>query len=464
METKRSTFTGKIGFVLAAAGSAVGLGNIWRFPYLAAKYGGGIFLLVYIILAVTFGFSLMMAEIAIGRKTGQSPIGAFQKLDRRFTFVGIMGSIVPALILPYYSVIGGWVMRYLFGFVTGQGSEMAVIDKTEVAGALTEISFFDRYIESVSEPIIWFAIYIVITSVIVLLGVQRGIEKVSKIMMPVLVVLIIFVAVYSIVTMDGAIDGVIYYLKPDFSKFSVMTVVAAMGQLFYSMSLAMGIMITFGSYMKKDVSIEKSVRQIELFDTGIAFLAGLMVVPAVFAFSGGDETALNKGAGLMFVTLPRVFDTMPYGDAIGSVFFIMVFFAALTSSISLMETVVSVLQDKFGMNRKMACIAVLIFSLVLGSISALGYSAWSDIKIIGMSFLDFFDFLSNNILMPVVAFSTCVVVGYIIKPKAITDEVELSGKFREKKLFSVMIRYIAPICIVLILISSILDVFGIVKI
>ena len=354
METKRSTFTGKIGFVLAAAGSAVGLGNIWRFPYLAAKYGGGIFLLVYIILAVTFGFSLMMAEIAIGRKTGQSPIGAFQKLDRRFTFVGIMGSIVPALILPYYSVIGGWVMRYLFGFVTGQGSEMAVVDKTEVAGALTEISFFDRYIESVSEPIIWFAIYIVITSVIVLFGVQRGIEKVSKIMMPVLVVLIIFVAVYSIVTMDGAIDGVIYYLKPDFSKFSVMTVVAAMGQLFYSMSLAMGIMITFGSYMKKDVSIEKSVRQIELFDTGIAFLAGLMVVPAVFAFSGGDETALNKGAGLMFVTLPRVFDTMPYGDAIGSVFFIMVFFAALTSSISLMETVVSVLQDRLGLKRKMA--------------------------------------------------------------------------------------------------------------
>ena len=464
METKRSTFTGKIGFVLAAAGSAVGLGNIWRFPYLAAKYGGGIFLLVYILLAVTFGFSLMMAEIAIGRKTGQSPIGAFQKLDRRFTFVGIMGSIVPALILPYYSVIGGWVMRYLFGFVTGQGSEMAVVDKTEVAGALTEISFFDRYIESVSEPIIWFAIYIVITSVIVLFGVQRGIEKVSKIMMPVLVVLIIFVAVYSIVTMDGAIDGVIYYLKPDFSKFSVMTVVAAMGQLFYSMSLAMGIMITFGSYMKKDVSIEKSVRQIELFDTGIAFLAGLMVVPAVFAFSGGDETALNKGAGLMFVTLPRVFDTMPYGDAIGSVFFIMVFFAALTSSISLMETVVSVLQDRLGLKRKMACIAVLIFSLVLGCMSALGYSAWSDIKIIGMSFLDFFDFLSNNILMPVVAFCTCVVVGYVIKPKAIADEVELSSKFREKKLFSVMIRYIAPICIVLILISSILDVFGIVKI
>ncbi|MBQ3527107.1 MAG: sodium-dependent transporter [Clostridia bacterium] len=464
MEIKRSTFTGKIGFVLAAAGSAVGLGNIWRFPYLAAKYGGGIFLLVYIILAVTFGFSLMIAEIAIGRKTGQSPIGAFQKLDRRFTFVGVFASVVPALILPYYSVIGGWVMKYLFGFISGQGSEMAVINKTEVAGALTEISFFDKYIENVSEPIIWFSIYIIITSVVVLLGVQRGVEKVSKIMMPILVVLILFIAIYSIVTMDGAVEGVVYYLKPDFSKFSVMTVVAAMGQLFYSMSLAMGIMITFGSYMKKEVSIEKSVRQIELFDTGVAFLAGLMVVPAVFAFSGGDETALNKGAGLMFVTLPRVFDTMPYGSVIGAVFFLMVFLAALTSSISLMETVVSVLQDKLGMRRVPACIAVLVFSLLLGCVSALGYSAWNDIKIIGMTFLDFFDFLANNILMPVVAFATCIVVGYVIKPKAVTEEVELSGKFREKKLFAIMIRYIAPICIILILVSSILDVFGIVKI
>jgi len=464
MEIKRSTFTGKIGFVLAAAGSAVGLGNIWRFPYLAAKYGGGIFLLVYIILAVTFGFSLMIAEIAIGRKTGQSPIGAFQKLDRRFTFVGVFASVVPALILPYYSVIGGWVMKYLFGFISGQGSEMAVINKTEVAGALTEVSFFDNYIENVSEPIIWFSIYIIITSVIVLLGVQRGVEKVSKIMMPILVVLILFIAIYSIVTMDGAVEGVVYYLKPDFSKFSVMTVVAAMGQLFYSMSLAMGIMITFGSYMKKEVSIEKSVRQIELFDTGVAFLAGLMVVPAVFAFSGGDETALNKGAGLMFVTLPRVFDTMPYGSVIGVVFFLMVFLAALTSSISLMETVVSVLQDKLRMKRVPACIAVLVFSLLLGCVSALGYSAWNDIKIIGMTFLDFFDFLANNILMPVVAFATCIVVGYVIKPGAISEEVELSGKFREKKLFAIMIRYIAPICIILILVSSILDVFGIIKI
>ena len=452
METKRSSFSGKIGFVLAAAGSAVGLGNIWRFPYLAAKYGGGIFLLVYVILAVTFGFSLMVTEIAIGRKTGQSPIGAFQQLDRRFTFVGVLASVVPAIILPYYSVIGGWVMKYLVGFVAGAKESMAMD------------SYFSDYIGKVTEPIIWFLLFIALTAVIVLLGVQKGIEKVSKVMMPILVVLIVFIAGYTIVTMDGAIEGVIYYVKPDFSKFSVMTVVAAMGQLFYSMSLAMGIMITFGSYMKKDVSIERSARQIELFDTGIAFLAGLMIIPAVFAFSGGNEDALGKGPSLMFVTLPKVFDSMPGGTVIGTVFFLMVFFAALTSSISLMETVVAVFQDKLKMKRVPACLLVLGFSIVLGLFSALGYSAWDNVKIIGMQFLDFFDFISNNIIMPVVAFATCVFVGYVLKPRAISDEIELGGKFREKKLYSVMIRFIAPICIVLILISSILDVFGIVKI
>lgn len=452
MEAKRSSFTGKIGFVLAAAGSAVGLGNIWRFPYLAVKYGGGIFLLIYIILAVTFGFSLMVAEIAIGRKTGQSPIEAFKKLDRRFTFIGVIASVIPSIILPYYSVIGGWIMKYFFGFATGLASDMA------------RDNYFENYKAEVGEPIFWFAIYIGVTAVIVLLGVQKGIEKVSKIMMPILIVLIVFIAVYTIVTMDGAWDGVLYYIYPDFSKFSVMTVVAAMGQLFYSMSLAMGIMITFGSYMKKDVGIVKSVRQIELFDSGIAFLSGLMIIPAVFAFSNGDEGALGQGPGLMFETLPKVFAEMKGGVIIGAVFFLMVFVAALTSSISLMETVVAIIQDKLKMKRVVALLVVLGFSLVLGVLSALGYSSLSNIRIIGMQFLDFFDFLSNNVLMPVVALFTCIFVGYILKPSAIVQEVELSGKFREKKLFSVMIRYVCPVFIILILVSSILDVFKIISI
>ncbi len=452
METKRSSFTGKIGFVLAAAGSAVGLGNIWRFPYLAAKYGGGVFLLVYLLLAITFGFSLMVAEIAIGRKTGKSAIGAFSSLDKRYSFVGVLAAAVPVIILPYYSVIGGWVLKYFVGFVSGSASSMAAD------------GYFNNYIGTVTEPLLWFALFLGATALIVLFGVEKGIEKVSKIMMPLLIALTLFIAIYTIATMDGAWDGVKYYLMPDFSNFSIMTVVAAMGQLFYSMSLAMGIMITFGSYMKKDISIEKSTRQIEIFDTGIAFLAGLMIIPAVFAFSGGDKSALGQGPGLMFVTLPKVFEVMPGGTVIGAIFFLMVILAALTSSISLMETIVSIVMDKFKLGRRASCGAVLGISVLIGVPASLGYSAWSNVKILGMQFLDFFDFLSNNIMMPIVAFATCLFVTFVMKPKGIIEEVELDNKFKQKKLFSVVIRFVAPICILAILISSVLSAFGVIAI
>lgn len=451
MSEKRSSFTGKIGFVLAAAGSAVGLGNIWRFPYLAAKYGGGIFLLVYLVLAVTFGFALMCAEIAIGRKTGQSAIGAFRSLDKRFSFVGVLASIVPAMILPYYSVIGGWVSKYLAVFVSG-GIHEAAAD-----------GYFEGFISKPVEPIGWFLLFIGLTALIVLLGVEKGIEKVSKVMMPVLVVLTLFIAIYALF-MPGAIDGLKYYVTPDFSKFSATTVLAAMGQLFYSMSLAMGIMITYGSYMKKDVNLEKSVRQIEIFDTGIAFLAGLMIIPSVFAFSGGDESALGKGPGLMFITLPKVFESMKGGTFIGALFFLLVLFAALTSSISLMETVVSIVRDKFGWERKRTCLGVLIFSILLGLPSSLGFGVLGNITLNGMSILDMFDFASNSILMPIVALLTCIFVGYVLKPKALIEEIEVSAPFKAKTLFTVVIKYIAPVCIVLILVSSVLDALGIMKI
>lgn len=451
MAEKRGSFSGKLGFVLASAGSAVGLGNIWRFPYLAAKYGGGIFLLVYIILAITFGFALMCAEIAIGRKTGTSAIGAYKQLDKRFGFLGIISSLVPIIILPYYSVIGGWIAKYLTTFISGS-----------MASAAGD-SFFDNFITSPVEPIFWFLLYLGLTAIVVLFGVEKGIEKVSKFMMPVLVILTVFIAVYSMF-MPGALEGVKYYLTPDFSKFSATTVLAAMGQLFYSMSLAMGIMITYGSYMRKDVNLEGSVKQIELFDTGIAFFAGLMIIPAVFAFSGGDESALGKGPSLMFVTLPKVFESMPAGGVIGTIFFLMVLFAALTSSISLMETIVSIFMDKLGLGRKKACIAVFLLCVTLGLLSTLGYSIWSEVKLLGFQFLDFFDFISNSVIMPIVAFLTCILVGYVIKPKALIEEIELNGKFKRKTLFTVIIKYIAPVCIVLILISSVLDAFGIMKI
>lgn len=445
---KRSNFTSKLGFVLAASGSAVGLGNIWRFPYLAAKYGGGTFLLIYLILAVTFGFTLMTAEIALGRKTGLSAIGAFKSLDKRFGFIGILAAAVPIIIFPYYSVIGGWVVKYFAVFVSGGCQDAAGGD------------YFTGFISGTFEPIGWFFVFMAVTAVIVLCGVEKGIEQVSKVLMPILVVLSVIIAIYAL-TLDGAMEGLIYYIKPHMSDVSAKTILAAMGQLFYSMSLAMGIMITYGSYMKKDNNLESSVRQIELFDTGIAFLAGLMIIPAVFAFSGGDRSALSAGPGLMFMTLPKVFASMKFGGAIGTIFFVLVFFAALTSAISLMETIVSIFRDKFHWGRKGTCIFVTVLSLALGIPSSLGFGPLSFISWMEMSVLDIMDFVSNSVLMPIVAFFTCIFIGFIIGPKTLADEVKATdGTFKAEKMYTLVIKWIAPIFLVLILGSSIASALG----
>lgn len=438
---KKSGFSSRLGFVMAAAGSAVGLGNIWRFPYLAAKYGGGIFLLVYIILAVTFGFSLMIAEISIGRKTGKSTIIAYKKMNPKFSFLGYIASLVPIIIFPYYCVIGGWVVKFLGVYLTNKGHE-AVAD-----------GYFNNFISSSGEPILCLAIFLIACSAVVMLGVEKGIEKVSKFLMPILVIMSFGTALYSL-TIDGAIDGLIYYIKPNFSEFSIKTVVAAMGQLFYSMSLAMGIMITYGSYMKKDDDLEKSVRNIEIFDTGIAFLSGMMIIPAVFAFSGGDKDALQTGPTLMFVTLPNVFDSMKGGRIFGLVFFVLVLFAALTSAISLMETIVSIISDKFNFGRKKICIGIMIFAFIVAIPSSLGFGIWSDVTVFGYSILDFFDFISNNIMMPIVALLTALLIGFFSKPRFVEDEVESSGKFKSEKMYSFIIKYIVPVCMVIILVSS----------
>ncbi len=449
MTNNRSNFTSKIGFILAAAGSAVGLGNIWRFPYLVAQYGGGTFLLCYIVLAVTFGFALMTAEIALGRKTRLSAIGAFSALNKKYRFIGVLAALVPILILPYYSVIGGWVIKYFTVFISGQAAQAA------------EDTYFSEFIGQTGQPIFWFSLFMIFTAIVVLFGVEKGIEKVSQFMMPVLVVLTIGVSLY-VLTIDGAWEGVKYYIMPHMSDFSLKTLLAAMGQLFYSMSLAMGIMITYGSYMKRSTNLEHSVRQIEIFDTGIAFFAGLMIVPAVFAFSGGNPDALNAGPGLMFITLPKVFTAMPFGSVLGTVFFILVFFAAVTSSISLMETIVSILMDYFHWNRKKTALIVLVYCLLMGIPSSLGFGIWDFIQPLGMSILDAWDFISNSILMPIVALLTCFFVGFVIKPKTIIDEANAEGaKFKSVTLFTVVIKWVAPVILVAILISSVLNAAGI---
>lgn len=445
MKTKNQ-WASKLGFIMATAGAAIGLGNLWKFPYLMGRNGGASFLAVYLFFICILGIPVMMIEMSLGRRTRHDPVQAYGDINSNARIVGVFGVAAAFLILSYYSVIGGWILKYIVSYAsTYQAPED-----------------FTAFISSPVEPVFWHFLFLFVTTVICCFGIN-GIEKVSKIMMPLLVVLSVGIAVYTLF-MPGAMAGVKYYLTPNFKHFSATTVLAAMGQLFYSMSLAMGIMITYGSYMKKDVNLETSVRQIEFFDTGIAFIAGLMIIPAVFSFSGGDESALGKGPGLMFITLPRVFDNMAGGAIIGTAFFLLVLFAALTSSISLMETVVSILQDKLKWSRKLTCLVVLAGCILLGLPSSLGNGVWSSVTIFGMAFLDFFDFISNSVLMPIVALLTCIFVGYVIKPKALIEEVELSAPFRWKKLFTVIIKYVAPVCIVLILISSILDVLGIVKI
>ena len=334
---KRSSFSGKLGYVLAAAGASVGLGNIWRFPYLAAKYGGGIFLIIYIVLALTFGYTMIVAETAIGRMTRKSPVGAFKSFGKKkwLSFGGWINAVIPVLIVPYYSVIGGWVIKYLVEYFRGN------------AKLLAEDGYFTDFISNGVSTELCFVAFCAFTLIIIFAGVQNGIERVSKIMMPILIVLSVIIAVYS-VTRPGALAGVKYFLVPNVKNFSWMTVVSAMGQMFYSLSIAMGILITFGSYMKKDTAIEDSTRNVEIFDTGIAIMAGLMIIPAVFAFSGGDPDTLQAGPSLMFITIPKVFQNMGFGTVIGIVFFLLVLFAAVTSSIALTESAVSTFEDELG--------------------------------------------------------------------------------------------------------------------
>lgn len=448
-KSARASFSGRMGYVLAVAGSAVGLGNIWRFPYLAAKFGGGMFLLVYLILMLTFGYTLIVTETALGRMTRKSPVGAFGAFGKSASFRigGWMNAVIPMLIVPYYSVIGGWVMKYLFEYVRGN------------AQLLAQDQYFTNFTLNGKSMELWFFIFAVFVVVIILAGVKHGVEKVSKIMMPLLVILAIFVAIYS-VTRPGAMEGVKYFLLPDIKNFSWMTVVAAMGQMFYSLSIAMGILYTYGSYIDKDVDIEQSTKQVELFDTGIALLAGLMIIPAVFAFSGGAPETLQAGPALMFITIPKVFASMGMGTLAGIMFFLMVFFAALTSAISLMETSVSTITDQFGLNRTLSCLLMGGFMILLGSASALGFNVLDFVKPFGMSILDFFDFLTNSVMMPLAALATCILVLRVVKLRKIAEEVEISSTFKRKKMYNFFLKYLAPAFLIIILLSSIANVMG----
>ena len=458
-QTKRHSFSGSIGFVLAAAGSAVGLGNIWRFPYLAAKDGGGTFLILYIILALTFGFTLLITEVAIGRKTKQSPLTAYGKLHSKWKGLGIFACLVPAIILPYYCAIGGWVVKYLVMYTTGQG------------GATTADGYFTSFISGKGEPVLMLVVFLFAVSFVVYKGVNKGIERMSRILMPILLVLIVVIAVFSLtishtddggVTRDG-LEGLKIYLIPDFTGMTferfISILMDAMGQLFFSLSVAMGIMIAYGSYVHDDADLKTSINQIEIFDTAVALLAGVMIIPAVFTFAGTEGMSAS-GPGLMFVTLPKVFNAMgAVGPFVGIAFFAMVLFAALTSAVSIMEAVVSSFMDRFGQSRKKAVLIVTGITLIVGILVCLGYNLlYFEAALPNgttAQLLDILDYFSNNLLMPIVAIGTCILIGWVLKPKTVIEEVEKTGcKMGRKLLYRVMIQYVAPVMLVLLLLKS----------
>lgn len=460
---KKSSFTGSIGFVLVAAGSAVGVGNIWRFPYLAAKDGGGIFLLTYLVLVLTFGFSLLTTDVAIGRKTQTGALHAFEVVRPKWKFLGYMTFLVPIIIMTYYSVIGGWILKYATVYLTGGGN------------AAASDGFFTSFITSQIAPIFFMLVFLAITAFIVYCGVEKGIEKFSKIIMPGLLLLIIGIAFYSLtlshtdsngVTRAG-LQGLMVYLKPNFQDLTIQRflqiLLDAMSQLFFSLSVSMGIMITYGSYVKKDVNLNASLTQIELFDTLAAFLSGMMIIPAVFVFFGTE--GMSAGPSLMFVSLPKVFYSMgSAGNVIGLLFFLMVLFAAITSNISIMETIVSNCMDIFHQSRKNMSLIIAAVFAVAAAIICLSYNIFYVELLLPngsiAQLLDLMDYISNNLLMPLIALFTSVFVGWVVGPNWIREEMELGGhQFRRRKIYSLMTRYVTP-CIMLILFLQALGIFG----
>lgn len=458
MEKKANHFSGQIGFVLAAAGSAVGVGNLWRFPYLAAKDGGGLFLIVYLALVLTFGFTLLCSDIAIGRRTKKSAIGAYAEMAPKWRFLGILTFLVPVLIMTYYAVIGGWITKYAVTFLTGH------------TAAAAQDGYFTAFISSPVSPVVYALAFMGVTALIVYNGVQGGIEKVSRSMMPLLLVLVVVIAGFSLTlaSTDAAgqtrtgLQGLVYYLTPHTQGLTVgrflQILLDAMSQLFFSLSVSMGIMITYGSYVKPEVDLNKAVSQIELFDTGVALLAGAMIIPAVYVFSGTE--GMSAGPSLMFVSLPKVFAAMgKAGTVVGILFFVTAIFATLTSCISVLESITANVIEIFHIARKKAVLILTVIYLAASGVIALGYSAfYLEIPLPNGSvgqLLDLMDYISNSVMMPFIALLSTLLIGWIVTPDYVIDEIQRGGRnFRRKKLYRVMIRYIAPVMMLVLFLQS----------
>lgn len=440
MENNRGSWSSRFGFLMAAVGSAVGLGNLWKFPYLAGENGGGAFVLVYIGLVVLLGFTLMLAEMTIGRHANSDAYGSYNKIKKGWGFVGGIGILSGFLILSYYSVVGGWVMKYIVASFTGTGTDKA--------------AFFGNFISSPVEPLVYHLIFMGLTAIIVIRGISGGIEKAAKFLMPALFVLLVVTVIRS-VTLDGAMEGIKYFVTPNFSEITLKVVIAALGQVFFSLSLGMGIMVTYGSYLRKDEDLEKDAFIIPSLDSLVAILAGFAILPAVFAlgFKPGE------GPGLMFITLPAVFENMPLGSIFGALFFILVFFAALSSSISLMEVTVAFGIDKLKWSRKTSVIIFTTLMFIIGIGASLSMGEWSDFLIPwidGKSYgiFDFLDVLTSYYLLPLGGLLGALFIGFVWGVPNAVKEIKIGSKFVTEKLWSILIKFVVPILVFLILLST----------
>ena len=442
----RESFGSRFGALVAMAGSAVGLGNLWRFPYLVGENGGAAFIIVYILFSFLICLPIFISEFVIGRRSQKNAFAAFRDLSggSAWKWVGLLTVIVPLVVLSYYSVIGGWAIEYLFKSVTFSFS-----------GDMAQGSMFGDFVSSTWAPLIMHTLFMLATTLIVIVGIKDGIEKFSKVMMPMLFFMVLAIAVYSL-TLPGAGKGLEYLFNPDFSKIDGKACAAALGQAFFSLSLGFGTIMTYASYVDKNENMMFQSTATAVSDLMFAIIAGMAIMPAVFAFNLNPQS----GPGLVFETLPYVFSQMPAGGVIAIVFFVALIVAALTSSISMMEVAVAYLVEEKKFTRTRACVVIFVLCWAVGALCSLSFGPLSDVKIAGSTIFDFFDNLSSNILMTLGSLFTVLFVGWCLKKTDIYDEFTNGGSLsRNAKIFGILwflIRYICPLVIIFIFVSGLL--------
>ncbi len=443
---ERESFGSRIGFIFASAASAIGLGNFWRFPYLVNEYGGGTFILIYLVSVLTFGLILVTLEVAIGRMTGKSALEAFGVLIKKYKWLGWIAVIVPIVLLGYYCVIGGWVLRYAMQFIGGDIAPFIDLESST--------NFFNNFVTETGDlwngPVLWFVIFLLLSTLLIIGGVHKGIELLSKIFLPILLILMA-VLVVIVFTLPGIGVGIEGTFIPTLEGLTLDSVTAAIGQVFFSVSVGSGILIAYGSYLSKKESINSTVRITVVMESIVAVGCAALIVPVAIAFAGGVSVS---GPGLMFEVIPTLFLQSEYGRLTGILFFSLVFIAAITSSISLTEAVVAPLEDSCKIKRKKGVFVALIVSGIIGLLCCLSLGELSGITILGMNILKFTDFFSSNILMPISALITCIVVGYVFGTERVIDEIGAERTSKFAVYFHIMIKYICPVILVFIFVAS----------